>query len=90
LNAADFEPTVNSLILNPLMVNIASHEDLTSGQQGQQASRAPLEINAIRAIRRFGSGREFDISPNRAYSQISFPVSGFRDDVSSERQWWSL
>jgi len=37
--------TVNSLILNPLMVNIGSHEDLTSGRQGQRAKAAELAKN---------------------------------------------
>jgi hypothetical protein len=32
-----FSTIVNSFILNPLMGNIGSHEDLTSGRPGLQA-----------------------------------------------------
>lgn len=35
------------------------------------------------------SAANLDIVSNGVYSQISFPVSDFRGDASSERQWWS-
>src|ERR1017187_4747371 len=38
--------TVNSFILNPLMGNIGSHEDLTSERQGQQAKEADSRCRA--------------------------------------------
>jgi hypothetical protein len=42
-------------------------------------------IRRDQVIRRDLIRRDLDIVPNRAHSQISFSVTGFRDDASSER-----
>jgi ParB-like chromosome segregation protein Spo0J len=44
--------TVNSFILNPLMGNIGSHEDLTSERQGQQAKEPDSRCHAASSLPR--------------------------------------
>jgi hypothetical protein len=50
--------------------------------------RGPAEPPACHSAGR-RRPQNLTIFAGRAYSWISFPVSGFRDDASWERQWWS-